>query len=135
MIRQQLTHDKVFMAIARGVAEDSPDIRTKVGCVITQDNVMICSGYNSIAGDISMRDSNGDSVPEVLHAETNTLGTMLKYGIASLGATMYVTREPCFHCAKLIYQAGIKRVVFKDYHSCPLGRYYLFDRDILVERI
>lgn len=49
--------------------------------------------------------------PEVLHAETNAITKLAKSTLESDGATIYLTDEPCFDCAKLIIQSGIKRLV------------------------
>lgn len=50
--------------------------------------------------------------PYVLHAESNAISKLAKSNYNSNGATLYVTDEPCINCAKLIIQAGIKRVVY-----------------------
>lgn len=53
---------------------------------------------------------------EVLHAETNAITKVAKTNFSTDGATIYITDEPCFDCAKLIIQSGIKRVVYwRDY--------------------
>lgn len=52
--------------------------------------------------------------PEVLHAEANAITKIAKSNYSSEGATIYITLSPCFDCAKLIIQAGIKRVVFQE---------------------
>lgn len=55
--------------------------------------------------------------PEVLHAETNAITKCAKYSNSTEGATLYVTLAPCLNCAKLIVQAEIARVVYKEYHD------------------
>ena len=55
--------------------------------------------------------------PEVLHAETNAITKCAKYSNSTEGATLYVTLAPCLNCAKLIVQAEIARVVYKEYHN------------------
>lgn len=56
--------------------------------------------------------------PEVLHAEANAITKLAKSTNSSVGATIYVTDEPCFECSKLIIQSGIKRVVYwREYHK------------------
>jgi len=52
--------------------------------------------------------------PEVLHAEANAITKVAKTTNSSDGSTLYVTLSPCIECAKLIIQAGIKRVVYND---------------------
>jgi dCMP deaminase len=52
------------------------------------------------------------SLPEVLHAETNAISKVARSNESSEGASLYTTHEPCLHCAKLIYQSGISRVLY-----------------------
>ena len=58
-------------------------------------------------------DEEGKTKPYVLHAEANAITKVAKSGNSSEGATMYVTTAPCLECAKLIIQAGIRRLVFR----------------------
>jgi dCMP deaminase len=58
---------------------------------------------------------------EVLHAETNAIAKVARSTNSSKGATLYCTLTPCFHCAKLIIQAGIKRVVYSELY--PIDNY------------
>lgn len=125
------------MDIAFKVSELSYDPKTQVGCVVVKDGNILSFSYNGTPAGASnqTRDANMETLPEVLHAETNALGKMLKAGVSSMGTTVYTTREPCLDCAKVMYQAGVRRVVFHDKHSNQDGRYFLFDREILIERI
>ena len=50
----------------------------------------------------------------MLHAEANAITKVAKSNNSSLGATLYVTASPCIECAKLIIQAGIRRVVYSE---------------------
>ena len=51
---------------------------------------------------------------EVLHAEMNSLMKVAQGTESSLGATMFCTTAPCIHCAKMIFQSGIKSVFYRD---------------------
>ena len=59
-----------------------------------------------------MCEEDGVTKPYVLHAEANAITKIARSGNNSEGATLYVTDSPCIECAKLIIQAGIRRVVF-----------------------
>jgi dCMP deaminase len=59
-------------------------------------------------------DENGVTKPYVLHAEANAITKVACSNNSSEGATLYVTASPCLECAKLIIQAGIRRVVFNE---------------------
>ncbi|MFK5165391.1 deaminase, partial [Propionibacterium freudenreichii] len=63
--------------------------------------------------------------PEVSHAEENAIAKLAKSNVSSQGATAYVTLEPCMHCAKLLYSAGINRVVVKEPYTSHEGTMYL----------
>lgn len=125
------------MNVANLAGDLSYDPKTKVGCVVVKDGNILSFSYNGTpaGADNNTRSPDMETLPEVLHAETNALGKMLRMGISSAGTTLYSTREPCIHCAKLVYQAGVRRVVFKDRHSSQDGTYFLFDRGILVEKV
>ena len=136
-MKQQISWDIFFMDIAMKAADLSYDPKTKVGCVIVKNGNIISFSYNGTPAGSSniMRDQYMESLPEVLHAESNALGKMMRMGIGTEGCTLYSTREPCLQCAKMIYQAGIRRVVFHDRHSVADGVYFLSDHGVRVERV
>ena len=72
-------------------------------------------------------DDNGITKPYVLHAEANAITKLARSSNNSDGATIYITASPCIECAKLIIQAGIKRVVYGE-------KYRLTDGIELLER-
>jgi dCMP deaminase len=78
------------------------------------DDWMKKSGYTETAHGWSKLHSK----PEVLHAETNAIAKVSRSTNSSDGATMFITHAPCLECAKIIHQAGIKEVYYKnDYRS------------------
>jgi len=87
-----------------------------VGALIVKDRMIISDGYNGTPCGFEnvCEDENGQTKPYVLHAEANAITKVAKSGNSSDGATLYVTAAPCMECAKLIIQAGIKRVVYQD---------------------
>ena len=78
--------------------------------------MIISDGYNGTPSGFEnvCEDENGLTKPYVLHAEANAITKIARSGNNSDGATLYVTSSPCIECAKLIIQAGIKRVVYSD---------------------
>ncbi len=112
--------DRSYLAMARIWAENSYCVRRKVGALIVKDRMIISDGYNGTPAGFEnvCEDDNGVTKPYVLHAEANAITKVAKSGNSSSGATLYVTASPCIECAKLIIQAGIKRVVYsEDYRS------------------
>ncbi|NDV96850.1 CMP deaminase [Dysgonomonas sp. 521] len=106
--------DERYMRMAAIWAENSYCRRRKVGALIVKDKMIISDGYNGTPSGFEnvCEDENDETKAYVLHAEANAITKVACSHNSSLGATMYVTTSPCIECAKLIIQAGIKRVVY-----------------------
>lgn len=106
--------------------------RGQVGSVITRDNRILSTGYAGAPSGIAHCDDIGHEMHTVTHpdervsqhcirtshAEQNAIVSAARYGVAVEGGTVYCKMTPCYACAKLIINAGIKRVVAaKDYHA------------------
>lgn len=105
-------------------AENSYCKRRKVGALIVKDKMIISDGYNGTpAGfeNVCEDDESGLTKPYVLHAEANAITKIARSGNCSDGATLYVTTSPCIECSKLIIQAGIKRVVYREKYRVTDG--------------
>jgi len=76
-----------------------------------------------------------DTLPEVLHAELNSIAKLAASNQSSKGSTLYSTLEPCFECSKLIIQAKITRVVYRDSYRFHEGLELLKQANIKVEKI
>lgn len=94
----------------------SYDEKIKVGSIIVRNGQILSQGWNGTPSGMSnsTRDEAGITKPEVIHSEENALMKLAKNGGGSDGATIYCTHSPCYGCAKLILQAGIKRVVYSE---------------------
>lgn len=117
--KQQLL-DIRYLRMAMIWAENSYCKRRKVGALIVKDKMIISDGYNGTPAGFEnvCEDENNLTKPYVLHAEANAITKVACSHNSSMGATMYATTSPCIECAKLIIQAGIKRVVYCDkYHN------------------
>lgn len=73
--------------------------------------------------------------PEVLHAESNAIAKLAKSTNSGLGAELFVTHSPCLDCAKLIYQAGIRRVHYGEDYRDNSGIEFLVKSGVEVEKI
>ena len=104
-------------------AENSYCQRRKVGALIVKDKMIISDGYNGTPSGFEnvCEDENNLTKPYVLHAEANAITKIARSNNSSDGATMYVTASPCIECAKLIIQAGIKRVVYSEHYRLEDG--------------
>ncbi|MBQ7575700.1 MAG: dCMP deaminase family protein [Bacteroidales bacterium] len=108
--------DASYLEMASVWAKNSYCKRRQVGAIIVKDRMIISDGYNGTPSGFEnvCEDDNGVTKPYVLHAEANAITKVAKSGNSSEGATLYVTASPCMECSKLIIQAGIKRVVYRD---------------------
>ena len=105
--------DLRYLRMARIWSENSYCIRRQVGALVVKDKMIISDGYNGMpSGFENICEEDGVTKPYVLHAEANAITKIARSGNNSEGATLYVTDSPCIECAKLIIQAGIRRVVF-----------------------
>lgn len=120
--------DKTYMRMAEQLSRLSYAERKKVGALIVKGTHIISEGYNGtpkgFSNDCEYYDQAREmhTKPQVLHAESNAITKLARSPNSSDGATLYVTLAPCFDCSKLIIQAGIMRVVYKDrYHRNGLS--------------
>ena len=106
--------DQSYIAMAGVWAQNSYCKRRQVGALLVKDRMIISDGYNGTPAGFEnvCEDENGVTKPYVLHAEANAITKVAKSSNSSEGATLYITDSPCMECAKLIIQAGIKRVVY-----------------------
>ena len=104
-------------------AENSYCKRRKVGALIVKDKMIISDGYNGtpVGFENVCEDENEHTKAYVLHAEANAITKVAQSNNSSRDATLYVTSSPCIECAKLIIQAGIKRVVFNEIYRLTDG--------------
>jgi dCMP deaminase len=130
--------------------------RLQVGCVVVKDNTIIGIGYNGMPSgwdnDCEKRsyinidpkwqylDEDGSTYslvtrPEVLHAESNSLAKIARSTNSSEGASVFVTHAPCLDCAKMMYQAGINSVYYRNSYRDNSGVDFLKECNIKVEQI
>lgn len=133
--QQQL--DKRYMQMARIWAENSYCQRRKVGAILVKDKMIISDGYNGtpVGFENKCEDENNHTYPYVLHAEANAITKVACSNNSSKDSTLYVTSSPCIECAKLIIQAGIKRVVYAEKYRLEDGIELLTKAGITVEYI
>ncbi|SJZ87834.1 dCMP deaminase [Segatella oulorum] len=126
---KQQTLDYRYLRMAKIWAENSYCKRRKVGALVVKDQMIISDGYNGTPSgfDNVCEDSRDLTLPYVLHAEANAITKLARSSNNSDGSTLYVTASPCIECAKLIIQAGIKRVVYAE-------KYRLEDGVALLQR-
>lgn len=128
--------DERYIEMAGVWAKNSYCKRCQVGALLVKDRMIISDGYNGTPSGFENQceDENGVTKPYVLHAEANAITKVAKSGNSSEGATLYVTASPCIECSKLIIQAGIKRVVYRDEYRLTDGIDLLRKAGVIVEK-
>ncbi len=113
---KQEQFDRSSLEMAEVWSKNSYCKRRQVGALLVKDRMIISDGYNGTPAGFEniCEDDEGHTKPYVLHAEANAITKVARSGNSSLGATLYVTTAPCLECAKLIIQAGIVRLVYKE---------------------
>ena len=119
----QSNKDNFYMEIASMVSKQSKCKRAQVGAILVKEGNVIAIGYNGTpSGFCNDCESEDVTLPEVLHAESNAIAKCARSTSSADGSILYTTLSPCFECCKLIIQAGIKKVVYKqkyhDYDRC-----------------
>ena len=127
--------DYRYLRMARVWAENSYCKRRKVGALVVKQKMIISDGYNGTPSGFEniCEEENGITNPYVLHAEANAITKLARSGNNSDGSTLYVTASPCIECAKLIIQAGIKRVVYGEKYRLTEGIDLLKRANIEIE--
>lgn len=122
---------------AQAYAELSRANRLKVGAVIVKEDRIISIGFNGtpIGQNNICEDKNGDTLPSVVHAESNSILFAARIGISTEGATLVITHSPCFQCAKMIVQCGIKEVHYKEEYRDTSSIKFLQECDVSVHKI
>ena len=122
------TWDEYFMQMAELTAQRSTCLRRHVGAVIVQDKHVVATGYNGAPKGVAhcaeiggcLREKMGIPSGErhelcrALHAEQNAIIQAATLAQSIEGASIYITHQPCIIFAKMIINAGIKRIVVKE---------------------
>jgi dCMP deaminase len=117
---KQEMFDKRYLEMAMIWAQNSYCMRRQVGALIVKGKMIISDGFNGTPSGFEniCEDDDFKTKPYVLHAEANAITKVAKSNNSSEDSTLYVTSSPCMECAKLIIQAGIRRVVYcNKYHK------------------
>jgi dCMP deaminase len=132
MTNNRPSWDEYFIEVMDAVAHRATCDRGRAGCVIAKDKRILSTGYVGSPMGCAHCDDAGHEMHEVInedgtnskhcirttHAEQNAIATAARFGIALEGSTLYCNMTPCYICAKIIINSGIKRVVAKnDYHK------------------
>ena len=121
MSEHRVGWNEYFMNIAEQAATRSTCSRKHIGAVIARDKAILSTSYNdSLRGaphcDDSGHDMGNDHCIRTFHAEANAVAQAAEHGVMINQAELYVTASPCLTCFKLIANAGIKVVYYKEFY-------------------
>ena len=144
-MNKQQKLDSTYIKMADNWAQLSHSKRAKVGALIVKDKMIISDGYNGMPSgfdntcETEVVDIQNKVYKktkwEVLHAEANAILKCARHGNSCEGATLYLTMSPCRDCSKLIHQAGIVRVVYRDEYRESDGIKFLESAGVKVEKL
>lgn len=130
-------YDVAYLKMALEWAKLSYCKRKQVGALIVKDRTIISDGYNGTPSGFEncCEDENNKTKWYVLHAEANAILKISRSTQSCEGATLYLTLSPCKECSKLIFQSGIKRVVYIQDYSDNEGLVFLKDAGVETLKI
>jgi len=136
------------MEVTELVSKRSTCLRRSTGAIIVKEKRILATGYNGPPQGLLHCDELGGCLRErlnipsgerhelcrAIHAEQNAIIQAAKLGINIDGATLYVTNYPCFICAKMLINAGIKKIVYKQGYPDKLAKDILEEAEIQVTK-
>jgi dCMP deaminase len=140
--------DQYFMEIAQTISKRSTCLRRQMGALLVRDRRILSTGYNGAPSGLPHCDETGclrqqlgipsgerQELCRALHAEQNAFLMAAMHGVSVAGATLYVTHQPCITCAKMLINAGVKRVVIMDDYPDTLSREFLAQAEVELVRL
>lgn len=153
-------YNNLYMDLATRVSDMSYAKRLHVGAVIVKNDNIISFGWNGMPSgwDNDCEDKvycdDGDwteqqlpkesnvwkkyklkTKPEVIHAEQNALSKLAKFDGSGSGSVLFVTHAPCLDCAKLVFQAGISSVYYRNSYRNNDGVDFLAKAGLIIWQI
>lgn len=140
--------DDYFMRIVEDVATRSTCRRRKVGAILVKDKRIIATGYNGGPTGLShcleigcLREQMGipsgqkHELCRGVHAEQNAIIQAARYGLHTDGSVLYCTTQPCVQCTKMLLNAGVKEIVFREGYPDGLALELLEESGIKVRKL
>ncbi|MDP2183514.1 MAG: cytidine/deoxycytidylate deaminase family protein [Actinomycetota bacterium] len=137
--------DEYFMNIAVQVSGRSTCLRRHTGAVLVKDKRILATGYNGTPAGLAhceqvgclreqrnIRSGSNHELCRGIHAEQNAVIQAAKHGIAIDGAAVYCTHQPCVLCAKILLNAGITGIAYRDSYPDPLAEELLAEAGVLT---
>ncbi len=140
--------DEYFLDIAELVSRRSTCRRRSVGAVLVKDKRILTTGYNGaptglrhcldlgcLREQCHVPSGERHELCRGLHGEQNAIIQAALHGVSVKGATLYCTNHPCVICAKMIINAGVLAVVFREGYSDELSEEMLGEAGVMVAKL
>lgn len=140
-------NDTYFMRMADLVATRSTCLRRQVGAVVVKEKRVLTTGYNGapkglrhcaevgcVRQQMNVESGTRHELCRGVHAEQNAVIQAAYFGVSIKDATIYTTNFPCSVCAKILVNAGIAEVVYKDDYVDPLSKEIMSESRVVVRR-
>ena len=137
--------DEYFLDIADLVSRRSSCLRRSVGAVLVKERRILATGYNGaptglrhcldlgcLREQCNVPSGERHELCRGLHAEQNAIIQAALHGVGVNGATIYCTNHPCVICAKMIINAGVTKVIFREGYSDKLSEDMLQEAGVKV---
>ncbi|ADV80655.1 MAG: CMP/dCMP deaminase zinc-binding protein [Caldanaerobacter subterraneus] len=147
-VQMRPSWDEYFMQIVDVVKTRSTCLRRQVGAILVVDKHIISTGYNGPPTGLAHCEETGclreqlgipsGERPELcrgVHAEQNAIIQAALHGVSTKGATLYVSASPCVICAKMLINAGVKRIVYEEEYPDELAFKLLKEANIDLVKI
>ena len=142
------TWDDYFLQMASVVARRSTCLRRHVGALLVRDKRVLATGYNGAPAalphceevgcrraELGVASGTGWELCRGLHAEQNAIIQGALHGVSVRGSTLYCTTQPCIICAKMLINAGVKRVVYRGDYSDKMAIEMLTEAGVELLRV
>jgi dCMP deaminase len=133
------------MSIAGQVAMRSTCLRRQVGCIIVLEKRIVSTGYNGAPSGLPhceevgcVRETRGVASGERhelcrgLHAEQNAIIQAAMHGTAVRGGSLFCTHKPCILCTKMLINAGVERVYYREGYEDEMADEMAREADLLL---
>ncbi len=135
--------DDYFMEMAELAATRASCLRRKVGAVLVKNKKVLATGYNGAPKDIvhcevtgCLREEMGvpsgqrHEICRGVHAEQNLVAQAAFHGVKTEGAAVYCTHQPCIICTKILINAGVEKIYFKNAYADKFAEELLEESEI-----
>ena len=144
----RIDKENYYLDIAETVLARSTCRRQRYGALIVRDDEIVATGYNGapanilscadrkrcLRRDMEIPSGTKQEICYAVHAEQNAIIQAARLGIKIDGATLFCTHQPCVICAKMIINAGIVRVVYKNGYPDEFSMQLFREANVRVEK-